>query len=78
MPCSCCGKTCIEIKCPYSINYTEPHEQNLDYLYKDRDVVKLKQNQKYFTSISRNALFKWGLQKPKLLTLWFGLHMEWS
>ena len=35
MPCSCCGKACIEIKCPYSINYTEPNEQNLDYLYKE-------------------------------------------
>ena len=35
MPCLCCGKTCIEIKYPYSINYTEPNEQNLDYLYKE-------------------------------------------
>ena len=25
MSCSCCGKACIEIKCPYSINYTEPN-----------------------------------------------------
>ena len=49
MSCSCCGKACIEIKYPYSINYTEPIEQNLDYLHKDGDVVKLKQNHKYFT-----------------------------
>ena len=48
MSCSCCGNTCIEIKCSYSINYTEPNEHNLDYLYKDGDVVKLKQNHKYF------------------------------
>ena len=33
----------------YSINYTEPNEKNLDYLYKDGDTVKLKQNHKYFT-----------------------------
>ena len=32
MLCSCCGKACIEIKCPYSINYTERNEQNLDFL----------------------------------------------
>ena len=48
MSCSCCGKVCIEIKCPYSRDYTEPSEQNLDYLYKDRDAVKLKQNRRYF------------------------------
>ena len=47
--CSCCVKACVEIKCPYSINYTETNEQNLDYLYKDGDAVKLKQNNKYFT-----------------------------
>ena len=36
MVCSCCGKACIEIKCPCSANYTEANEyQNLDYLYKD-------------------------------------------
>ena len=46
---SCCGKACIEIKSPYSIDYTEPNEQNLDYLYKDEDTVKLKQNHNYFT-----------------------------
>ena len=48
MSCSCCGKACIEIKCPYSINYAEPNEQNPDYLYKDGDAVKLKHNHKYF------------------------------
>ena len=31
MSCSRCDKTCIEVKCPYSINYTEPNEQKLDY-----------------------------------------------
>ena len=42
MSCLCCGKACIEIKCPYSINYTEPNEQNLDYLYKDGGCSKIK------------------------------------
>ena len=74
MSCLCCGKACIEMKCPHSINYTDANEQNLDYLYKDGGTVKLKQNKQ---SISRNALCKRGLQKPKMLTLWFGLRMEW-
>ena len=73
MSCSYCGKACIEIKCPYSINYTEPNEQNLEYLYKDGDTVKLKQNHKYFTQ----CFMQMRLQKPKMLTLWFGLRMEW-
>ena len=49
MSCLCCGKACIEIKCPDSINYIEPNEQNIDYLYKDGDTLKLKQDHKYFT-----------------------------
>ena len=61
MSCSCCGKVCIEIKFPYSINYTEPKEQNLDYFYKDGDVVKLKQNHKYFTQ----CLIQMGVTKTK-------------
>ena len=35
--CSCCEKVCIETKCPYSINYTEPNEQNLDYSETSRE-----------------------------------------
>ena len=42
MSCSCCGKACIEIKYPYSINYTEANEQNLGCSYKDGDEVKLR------------------------------------
>ena len=49
MACLCCGKECIKMKCSYSINYTEPNEQNLDYLCKDGDTITLKQNHKYFT-----------------------------
>ena len=61
MPCSCFGKTCIEIKCPYSINYTEPNDQNLDSIYKDEDAVKLKQNHKNFTQ----CLMQVGVTKTK-------------
>ena len=35
----------VEIKYPYSINYTEPNKQNLEYLYKKEDEVKLKESQ---------------------------------
>ena len=67
------GKAYIEIRSPYSINHTELNEQNLEYLYKDGDTVKLKQNHKYFTQ----CFMQMRLQKPKMLTLWFGLRMEW-
>ena len=30
--CSCCDKTYVEIKCPYSINYTKPCYFNVEYL----------------------------------------------
>ena len=59
MSCSCCGKACIEIKCPYSINYTEPIY--IYYLYKDRNTVKLKQYHKYFTQ----CLMQMGVTKTK-------------
>ena len=58
---SWCNKAWIEIKCPYSINYAEPNKQNLDYLHKDGDAVKLKQNHKYFTQ----CLMQMGITKTK-------------
>ena len=61
MSCSCCGKACIEIKCSYSISYTEPNEQNLDHLYKGWDAVKLTHNHKYF----RQCLIQMGVAKTK-------------
>ena len=30
--CSCCEKAYVEIKCPYSVNYTKPCYSNLEYL----------------------------------------------
>ena len=59
--CLCCGQACIEIKYPYSINYTEPNERNLHYLHKDGDVVKLKQNHKYL----KQCLMQMGVTKTK-------------
>ena len=67
MSCSCCGKACIEIKCPYSINYTEPNEQNLGYLYRDGDALKLKPNHKYFTQYTQMGVTK---TKPAYFVFW--------
>ena len=72
MSCSCCVKACIEIKCPYSINCTEPNEQNLDYLYKDEDAVKLKQNQVFNAMPSAN----WSYKNQNCLL--FGLDYTWN
>ena len=73
MSCSYCGKACIEIKCPYSINYTETNEQNLEYLYKDGDTVKSKKNHKYFTQCIRQM---GGGKNQKCLLC--GLGCTWS
>ena len=73
MPCLCCNNACIEIKCSNSINYTESNELFLDYLCKYGNTVKLKQNHNYLMQY----LMQKGLEKPKMLTLWFGLHTEW-
>ena len=49
MTCDCCEDACVEIKCPLSINYEKPTENNLDYLYKSDSEIKLKTNHSYFT-----------------------------
>ena len=61
MSCSCCCNAYIEIKRPYSINYTEPNEQNLDYLCTVGEAVKLKQNHKYFTQ----CIMQMGVKKTQ-------------
>ena len=50
--CSCCGKACLEVKCPISINYTTPFDPNakLPYLYKDdNNKLSLNRRHKYYT-----------------------------
>ena len=39
--CSCCHKACLEVKCPYSISYTSPHDPNVDLPYLKRVDGKL-------------------------------------
>ncbi len=49
--CDCCGSFCLEVKCPYSIRYTSPVDENvrLPYLRLESNGVKLNHNHKYFT-----------------------------
>ena len=47
----CCPDACLEVKCPYSINFKSPHDPDakLSYLiYKDNEFY-LNRNHKYFT-----------------------------
>ena len=50
--CSCCAnkKWCLEVKCPYSINFTSPlsPDVNLTYLTKHNGSLSLNENHRYF------------------------------
>ena len=65
-------RACTEIKWPYSINYTEPNEQNLDYLYSDGDAVNLKQSQVFHTMLYANGGYK------KQNCFFCGLEYAWN
>ena len=50
----CCGKSCLEIKCPYSINYTSPTDPKvtLSYLLKgEDDKLAVNGNHQYYTQM---------------------------
>lgn len=49
--CSCCPVACLEVKCPYSINFASPKDPdvNLPYLLRNGDEFKLNRKHKYFT-----------------------------
>ena len=51
--CDCCATACLEVKCPYSINYTTPEDPNvsqkLPYLQKDNEILMINKKHKYFT-----------------------------
>ena len=50
--CSCCGKACLEVKCPMSINYTTPQDPDakLPYLLRDYNhKLSLNNHHKYCT-----------------------------
>ena len=49
--CDGCPRACLEVKCPYSFNYTSPDnpEINLPYLKKDDGKLKLNDGHNYYT-----------------------------
>ena len=68
--CSCCGKFCLEVKCPFSIRHTTPVDPqvHLPYLKRRDDQLVLNENHKYHTQcqiqmaateISQGYFFVW-------------------
>ena len=49
MSCECCSFACVEVKCPYWINYTTPQDGNLQYLVNENGSYKLKRQHQYFS-----------------------------
>lgn len=51
--CSCCGKFCVELKCPYSARQSSISEgwERVDFLHKVDGNLKLKTTHKYYTQI---------------------------
>ena len=47
--CECCGLSCLEIKCPYSISYLSPQDPSVKLAFMTENNTKLKKNHKYFT-----------------------------
>ena len=76
MTCKCCGRVSIEVKCPYSINYTSPQEGNLSYLIKENDKLRLKKQHKYYTQC-QSQMGVTGVEKCYFV-VWtpYGMHVE--
>ena len=51
LSCSCCLPVCLEVRFPYSINYTSPDDScvNLPYLTRNDDKLQLNRRHKYYT-----------------------------
>lgn len=49
--CSCCPRACLEVKCPYSVNFLSPEDPkfSLPYLNKTEGRFILKKSHKYYT-----------------------------
>ncbi|XP_065069462.1 uncharacterized protein LOC135694584 [Rhopilema esculentum] len=49
--CSCCGKACLEVKCPFSIRHTTPIDPTVEmpFLRKNEEDIVLNRKHKYFT-----------------------------
>ena len=49
--CSCCPRACLEVKCPYSVNFMSPEDANasLPYLQNINGKLVLMESHKYYT-----------------------------
>ena len=50
--CDCCGRSCLEVKCPYSIAHTTPTDQNINLSYLKRGAhssLMLNRSHRYYT-----------------------------
>ena len=49
--CDCCGQSCLEIKCPFSIRYLSPEspEAILPYMKRENNISTLSSSHKYYT-----------------------------
>ena len=78
--CLCCGYSCLEIKCPFSINFTTPTNPNvkLEYLIKEESGIKLNRRHKYYTQVQMQMgqLFKFDV--PCMSCKFVTLSSFWS
>ena len=70
--CSCYEKACVEIKCPYSINYTILCYSNLEYLQLWDGMTLLKKSHKYYTQ----CMLQMAVTGTIKITLLFGIPIE--
>ena len=61
--CSCCKKACVEIKCPFLVNYTKPCYSNLEYLRLCNGKTVLKKSHKYYTQCMLQMAVYWNYKK---------------
>ena len=73
LQCSCCEKACVEIKCPYWIDYTKPSYSNLEYLRLCDGKTLFNKYHKYYTQ----SKLQMAVTETIKIILLFGLPMEW-
>ncbi|WAR16118.1 LOW QUALITY PROTEIN: hypothetical protein MAR_030712 [Mya arenaria] len=65
--CDCCGRSCVEVKCPYSLR--DKHTEECDYLVRCEDGHLRLETQNISTTTRYRH--KWELQKLKCVISWF-------
>ncbi|XP_065088846.1 uncharacterized protein LOC135710255 [Ochlerotatus camptorhynchus] len=49
--CDCCGKACIEIKCPFRLSNKQQSFNDLEYLVSDGDSFKIRTDHEYYLQV---------------------------